>query len=169
LSEVDEHYPTLTEMALSHESCSVSRRGGQLNQRLAADLIDVFVYVVVLDLFVEFFPGVISETFILSLLTAVLLKIVLELVLVIERRVRERLKQASTPVGKIAAASLLWGVLIGSKFAVLEIIDGLFGDRVSLGGFFSVALLILALVFARLGVRRLLRIAAPQADQINEG
>ena len=45
---------------------------------LAAAVVDVFVYVVVLNLFVEYLPVVISETFTLSLLTAVLLKGVLE-------------------------------------------------------------------------------------------
>ena len=46
----------------------------------AADVVDVFVYVVVLNLFIEYFPAVISESFTLSLLTAVLLLIVALLV-----------------------------------------------------------------------------------------
>jgi len=46
----------------------------------AADIVDVFVYVVVLNLFVEYSPTVLSETFTLSLLTAVLLEAVLEIV-----------------------------------------------------------------------------------------
>ena len=37
----------------------------------AADVVDVFVYVVVLNLAVQFMPQVISETFTLSLFTAV--------------------------------------------------------------------------------------------------
>ena len=40
------------------------------------DVIDVFVYVVVLNLAAEYFPKVVTETFTLSLLTAVLLKVV---------------------------------------------------------------------------------------------
>ena len=44
------------------------------------DLVDVFVYLVVLGVFSELFPRVISETFLLALLTAILLKVVLELV-----------------------------------------------------------------------------------------
>jgi hypothetical protein len=47
---------------------------------LAATVVDIFVYVVVLNLFVQYAPRVISETFTLSLLTAVLLKFVLEAV-----------------------------------------------------------------------------------------
>ena len=46
----------------------------RLQPRIAAAIVDVFVYVVVLNLFVEYLPQVISETFTLSLLTAVLLK-----------------------------------------------------------------------------------------------
>lgn len=128
-----------------------------MEPRLAAAVIDVFVYVVVLNLFVEYLPKVLSETFTLSLLTAVLLKGVLEIVVAAKNRVKARFREASTPVGKVAAAVLLWVVLFGSKFLVLEVVDLVFGDRVSLGGFFSVTLLILALLLSRAAVRRLLQ------------
>ena len=130
---------------------------GRISPRLAAGVIDFFVYVVVLNLFAEYFPKVISETFTLSLLAALLLKIVLEVVLEVKDRVKLRFRQATTRLGKVVAAIMLWLVLVGSKFAVLEVINGVFGNRVSLGGFFSVTLLILALLVARLAVRRLLR------------
>ena len=64
---------------------------------LAAAIVDVFVYVVVLNLFVEYLPVVISETFTLSLLTALLLKGVLEVVVIAKKRVVTRFRQASTP------------------------------------------------------------------------
>ena len=48
----------------------------------AIHLVDVLVYVVVIALFVQFFPAVISESFAITLLTAVLLKVVLEVVAV---------------------------------------------------------------------------------------
>lgn len=124
---------------------------------VAAGIVDVFVYVVVLNLFVEYVPQVISETFTLSLLTAALLKCVLEIVVAAKKWVRTRLRAASTPVGKVVAAVGLWVVLFGSKFLVLEVVAVVFGDRVSLGGFFSVTLLILALLLSRAAVRRLLR------------
>lgn len=131
--------------------------GARTSPRLAADVVDIFVYVVVLNLFAEYFPNVISETFTLSLLAAVLLKVVLEVVLLVKDRVKQRFRQATTPLGKVGAAVVLWLVLVGSKFAVLEVIDAVFGNRVSLGGFFQVTLLILALLVARLAVRRLLQ------------
>ena len=55
------------------------------------------------------------------------------------------------------AAVLLWLVLFGSKFLVLEAVNLVFGTRVSLGGFFSVTLLILVLLLSRAAVRRLLQ------------
>ena len=122
----------------------------------AAAIVDVFVYVVVLNLFVEYLPQVLSETFTLSLLTAVLLKGVLEVVVLAKNRVKGRFRQASTPIGRVVAALLLWLVVFGSKFLVLEVVNVAFGDRVSLGGFFSVTLLILTLLLSRAAVRRLL-------------
>jgi hypothetical protein len=125
--------------------------------QLAAGVVDIFVYVVVLNLFVEYLPVVISETFTLSLLTAALLKGVLEVVVAAKKRVVTRFRQASTPVGKVLAAALVWAVVFGSKFLVLEAVALVFGPRVSLGGFFSVTALILTLLLSRAGVRRLLQ------------
>ena len=131
----------------------------------AADVVDVFVYVVVLNLFIEYVPAVISETFTLSLLTAVLLKGVLEVVVAVKKRAKGRFAAARSAVGKVGAGLLLWGVLVGSTFVVLKTIDLVFGDSVSLGGFVSVTLLILTLLLSRLVVRRLLappsRVPAP--------
>ncbi len=124
-------------------------------------VVDVFVYTVVLNLFVEYLPRVISETFTLSVLTAVLLKAVLELVVAVKNRVKAGFRRAATPVGKLLAGFLLWLVLFTSKFVVLEAVDLVFGAHVSLGGFFSVTLLILVLLAARAVVRRLLQVPLP--------
>ncbi len=120
------------------------------------DLVDVFVYLVVLGVFSELFPRVISETFLLALLTAILLKVVLELVLVVKKRVVARIRAAQTPVGRVVNALSLVLVMAGSKFLVLELTALAFGDFVQLGGFFSVTALILTLMLARAGMRYLL-------------
>ncbi len=122
----------------------------------APDIVDVFVYVVVLNLAVEYLPAVITETFTLSLLTAVLLKLVLEVVVALKDRVKSRLRAATGPAGKIGGALLLWLLLVSSKFVVLELVALVFGDQVSLGNFWSVTGLILGLMLARAGVRRML-------------
>ena len=133
--------------------------GRGIDRGAATALVDVFVYVVVLNLFIEYLPQVISETFTLSLLTAILLKLVLELVVRAKNWVKAHYRRATTPSAKIVAAVLLWGILFVSKFVVLEVVDLVFGDRVSLGDFFSVTALILVLMVARAGVRRLLRVS----------
>lgn len=129
-----------------------------VDPRIAAGVVDVFVYVVVLNLFIEYLPQVVSETFTLSLLTAILLKGVLEVVVAAKNRVKARFRSAATPWGKVLAAVMLWLVLFGSKFVVLEAVRLVFGTGVSLGGFFSVTLLILVLMVARAAVRRLLHV-----------
>ena len=62
-------------------------------------------------------------------------------------RVRARFRRVHFP-SKVMAAILVWAVVFGSKFLVLEAVNVVFGDRVSLGGFLSVS---------RAAVRRLLQ------------
>jgi hypothetical protein len=121
-----------------------------------ADITDLFVYVVVLNLAIEYVPSIISEGFTLSLLTAVLLKIALEVVIHFKSTILHRLRMATTPRAKISAGILLWVVAAGSKLVVLELVDLVFGDAVSLGGFVPVTLLVMTLLLSRAGVRRLL-------------
>ncbi|MGZ5401109.1 MAG: hypothetical protein ACXWDM_13960, partial [Nocardioides sp.] len=121
-----------------------------------AEVVDLFVYVVVLNLAIQYVPAVISENFTLSLLTAVLLKLSLEVVVRLKGAVLARLRLATTPVAKVAGALTLWGLAVGSKLAVLWLIDVVFGGAVSLGGFLPVTLLVLTLLLSRSAVRRLL-------------
>ena len=74
-------------------------------------------------LFVEYRTKVLGETFTLSLLPAVLLEAVLEVVVMVKNPVKARFRQAATCGGKIVAGSLLWMVMVGSKFFVLEVVD----------------------------------------------
>ncbi len=121
-----------------------------------SDVVDLFVYVVVLNLAIEYVPSVISEGFTLSLLTAALLKVALELVIMVKNRILIQLRAATTPRGKLIAAVSLWVVAAGSKLVVLELVNVVFGDSVSLGGFVPVTLLVVALLLSRKAVRRLL-------------
>lgn len=121
-----------------------------------ADVIDLFVYVVVLNLAIQYVPSVISETFTLSLLTAALLKGTLESVIFLKTRIVKRFRAATTRYARGGAALLLWVVAAGSKIVVLELVDLVFGDAVSLGNFISVTLLVVALLLSRAAVRRLL-------------
>jgi hypothetical protein len=77
--------------------------------------------------------------------------------LVAKNHLKARFKKAQSPRGKLLAGVLLWLVVFLSKFAILELVDFVFGDRVDLGGFVSVWLLVLTLLIARAAVRWLLR------------
>jgi hypothetical protein len=121
-----------------------------------ASIASRLVYVVVLNLAIEYVPSVISEGFTLSLLTAVLLKVTLELVIRVKNTILDRLRVATTRRTKVVAALSLWVVAAGSKLVVLELVDLVFGDSVSLGGFIPVTLVVFALLMSRAAVRRLL-------------
>ena len=121
-----------------------------------SDVVDLFVYVVVLNLAIEYVPSVISEGFTLSLLTAALLKVTLEVVIRVKNSIHGRLRAATTRRTKAVAAVSLWVVAAGSKLVVLGLVDLFFGDAVSLGGFVPVTLLVVALLLSRAAVRRLL-------------
>ena len=141
-----------------HPSASGQGSGSALRsiQVQPEDVVDVFVYVAVLNLAIEYLPAVISEGFTLSLLTAVLLKLSLELILVVKGRAVTRFRGAMTVRAKLTAALLLWAIAAGSKIVVLELVNLVFGDAVSLGGFLSVTLLVVTLLLSRAAVRRLL-------------
>ncbi len=117
-------------------------------------IVDVAVYLATLNLVEALAPQVITETLAASVVTAVLLKCVLEVVVALKGRLKGRLRSASSVLGRVVAAVGLWLLLVGSKFLVLALVDWVFGDRVSLGGFWLVTGLILVLMLARATVRR---------------
>ncbi|WP_322409774.1 hypothetical protein [Microbacterium invictum] len=128
------------------------------------DLVDVLVYLVVLGTFIQLFPAVISETFLLAVLTAILLKLVLEVVLWAKKRVMVRIRGAQTWQTRTVSVVTLVLLMPGSKFVVLWLVDLVFGASVRLGGFFPVTVLIITLMLARGVVRRLLARTDPAAD-----
>jgi hypothetical protein len=128
----------------------------------AVDVVDVFVYLVVLGLFTQFFPNVLTESFVVSLLTAVLFKLMLEVIAILKTRILDRVRTSRTILWKTLNALLLMLLGAGSKFLILWITDVVFGDAVELGGFFSVTLLIVALMAARFGIRALIGDARPR-------
>lgn len=121
----------------------------------AVHLVDVLVYLVVLGLFSQFFPAVISESFAYSLLTAVLLKVALELILKLKMTLLSRTRQTQATFMRTLNAVLLILVFPASKFVVLELVALVAGDSVRIGGFFHVTLLIVTLMTARAALRRL--------------
>ena len=110
---------------------------------------DVLVYVVVLNLFVEYVDAVVIDSFAISILTAVLLKLLLDVILGLEHRVSDFFERRSGAVFTILGLLSAWVILFLSKFALLEIVDIVFGDEVELGGLLEVILLVIALMATR--------------------
>ncbi|MBF4993277.1 hypothetical protein ITX31_04005 [Arthrobacter gandavensis] len=132
------------------------------------DVVDVFAYTVVLGLFVQFFPAVIAESFLITLLTAVLLKLALEAVVWAKTRLLRRVKSGPPGAARIISAATLLLVLPGSKFLVLELTALVFRGYVQLGGFFPVTALIVVLMLARAGARRFLEPRAARGNAPQE-
>lgn len=141
---------------------SVPAAGTRRRRWDALDLVDVFVYVVVLNLAVQFVPTVISETFTLSLLTAALLKVTLDVVLVMKQALLRTWRTARSPTARTCVILGLWVVAAGSKLLVLELIARVFDGSVQLGGVIAVTALVVVMLAARAGMRHLLE--RPRAE-----
>ncbi|MFN2233187.1 MAG: hypothetical protein ACK2U1_03095 [Anaerolineales bacterium] len=105
---------------------------------------DVLIYIIVLNLFVEYNSKIIIDSFTISIFTAVLLKILLEIILKLEHQVAAFFKGR-----KVLQIFFAWIILFGSKFVILEIVDIVFGEHVELGKFVDVIVLVIALMVAR--------------------
>ena len=114
-------------------------------QRFTSWARDVLVYTVVLNLFVEWWDAIVIDSFTISLFTAVVLKILLDVLTTVEHRVKEWVSRYSNILGFVA----MWIVLFISKFIILEVIDIIFGDHVELGKFLDVVVLVLTLIIVR--------------------
>ena len=110
---------------------------------------DVLVYVVVLNLFVEFAESVIIDSFVISIFTAVVLKILLDLIVASEHAVGAFFARMEHPAAKLLRLSAMWVILFLSKFVILEVVDIVFGEHVELGGFLMIVGLVLALMATR--------------------
>ena len=92
----------------------------------------------------EYNPKMVIDSFTISIFTAILLKILLEIILKLEHRVATFFEGR-----KVLQIFFVWLILFGSKFVILEVVDLVFGEHVELGKFLDVILLVIALMVAR--------------------
>ena len=111
---------------------------------------DILIYVLVLNLFVEYNAKIVIDSFTISIFTAILLKILLEIILNLEHKVSDVFKSY-----KVLRIFFVWLILFGSKFLILEVVDIVFGEHVELGKFVDVIVLVIALMLAREVVQRI--------------
>ena len=112
----------------------------------------MLVFIVVLNLFVEYQPKVITESFTISIFTAVVLKLLIDAIARLEHHVSGWFKRREGSGWRLLGLVTMFAILFFSKFVILEVIDIVFGDRVTLGGFIEVLVLVLTMILARLGL-----------------
>ena len=110
---------------------------------------DVLIYTVVLNLFVEYVDAVVIDSFTISILTAVLLKILLDIVMRFEHSVHHFFAQKEGAFAKVLGTISLFAILFLGKLLILEVVNFVFGDHVELGHFIEVVALVLALMIPR--------------------
>lgn len=131
-------------------------------ERFTSWVRDVLVYTVVLNLFVEYWDAIVIDSFTISIFTAFVLKIMLDLLTAVEHRVKDFVGRFSRLLGYVS----MWVVLFLSKFVILEVIDIIFGDHVELGKFLDVVVLIITLMVAReLTVRAYAALGDPEPHE----
>ena len=118
-------------------------------ERYASWTADVLVYTIVLNLFVEYVEGVVIESFTISILTAVLLKLMLDALGGLEHRVSHYFKAKESGAWTAVGAVVVFGILFGGKLLILEVVNLVFGDKVELGHFVEVVALIITMMAAR--------------------
>jgi hypothetical protein len=123
-------------------------------QRFASWTADVLVYIVVLNLFVEFVDTIVIDSFWISILTAVLLKLLLDAVIGVEHRVSAFFKAREGGVNRALGLVSVFAILFFSKFVILEAVNFVFGDHVELGHFVEIVALIVAMMLARVLLQR---------------
>jgi hypothetical protein len=117
-------------------------------QRFASWMTDVLVYIVVLNLFVEHSNEVVIDSFSISILTAILLKLMLDALLGIEHRVSSYFSGKPGWLFRALGPLSVFSILFFSKFLILEVVNFVFGDHVTLGHFVEVAAIVISMIVA---------------------
>lgn len=118
-------------------------------QRFTDWLADVLVDIVVLNLFVEFVDTIVIDSFWISILTAVLLKLMLDAVMGLEHRVRAYFAAREGRVYRALGLVSVFAILFLSKFVILEAVNLVFGKHVELGHLVEIVAIIVGMLGAR--------------------
>ena len=74
--------------------------------------------------------------------------------LAVEQRISAYFKARPGTGAKVLRFFAVWGLLLSSKFVILEVVDIVFGEHVDLGGFLPFILLAVSLLVAELIITR---------------
>ena len=117
----------------------------------------VLVDIVVLNLFVEFVHTVVIDSFYISILTAVLLKLMVDAVKGLEQRVSAYLSAKQGAAWKPVRFVAVWLILFLSKFVILEVVNVVFGSHVELGSFIEILAIVVTMLVANAALEAVYR------------
>ena len=116
----------------------------------------IMIDLTVLNLFEEHWDAVVIDSFTISLLAAVLLQVLLKVTLKIEHRVASRYADKPGAAAKTKRLLFAWGILFGSKFAILGALDFTFGDKILITGPYHGILTLIVVLVAMLAAEALI-------------
>jgi hypothetical protein len=109
----------------------------------------ILVDLVVLNLFEEFWGAIVIESFVISLITAIILQVLLKLTIKVEHRISLYFKSKSKLL-KTVGFIFMYIVLLIAKITILEIINLVFGDKVQFSGLWHGVIAFLTVVIVML-------------------
>lgn len=112
-------------------------------------MMDVLTYTVVLNLFDEYVDEIVINSFTVSLLTAVVMKGLLDVIQSLVDRLKYYFSQKEGTAARVGFWLAAWATLFFSKIVILEIVDLIFEEDVDLGGFLYVLILVVVMMVAR--------------------
>ena len=119
----------------------------------------ILVDLAVLNLFDEYWDNVVIESFTISLFTALVLQVLLQLTIMFEHKVAAYFKAKSSSSAKIQRFLATWAILFFSKLIILEVINIAFGDDVLfLGAFHGLVAFIIVVIALLVAEKSILKI-----------
>ncbi len=107
---------------------------------------EVLLDIVVLNLFVEYVHTIVIDSFAISVLTALLMKLAIDAVKGLEHRVRNYFRTKQGLLWRALGLISVSSILFLSKFVILELVNIVFGDHVELGHFIEIVVIILTML-----------------------
>ena len=155
----------MTEQAMSKPEPSHHLTGAQ---RYYADfMMDVFVYTVVLNLFVEYADSIVIDSFTVSLLTAIVMKGMIDGINLLVQRAKRYFEQKGGKAAHVLFALTAWVIMFGSKIVILLVVQLIFENDVDFGGFLNVLILVAAMMAARrLSTAIFVRLGGPEGESL---
>lgn len=118
----------------------------QAQARFVSWVSEVLLDIVVLNLFVEYVHTIVIDSFAISVLTALLMKLAIDAVKGLEHRVASYFRAKQGLIWRALGLLSVFSILFLSKFVILELVNIVFGDHVELGHFIEVVAIILTML-----------------------